>query len=617
MPKEIRNIYPGEAVFLNGRQVNRAQTLGATSTFNNENIHELGNFNIVEVIEDAPSVAVTLDTNDYATINNLASVSGRNPDKTRLITLSSFETAVADVVAPVIQGSDYGKTGVNAAAGTLTILRTMFIEKAFINNIELSYSTGGTATENFALESDNKAWYFNDASNVVDAQITQDGATTKFAVSTFTLDSGLTVGLPELQQLNDGSYTLGTDEFRVKKVVLVDTLVADLTTLSGYSETEYVYDDTFDWNAGAGSATFSATGNKFQIGQNLVTANANTGRYEGSGIEFQHAGATPAATSYIRIRYTGITGGQYFTPNTDHVGGIRQGQAQLYLIPTLKDTNGLEQINWTDYDIFWRVTSVTVSTPLSREVLNELGHHRPYSRTITFPVEISVSVESIDSDTEMFCKLSGVNFESIPQGTEVDIDSMLKDLNLVIKIYRYTDVQRKQIKARLANAGVTITGWVEAESCIKDNNAELIAYGDPTGVDSCVLGSNGIYYFLHDLIPMKVVSVRKLTATDEGQTLSVGSNATQSFSFKAFNVQFGVGGASPQTLSVPVSGEALIVNSGALAPWTYDLNNLGLSINRSGTTEVDGFTYVEEGTSEWWQAYKWGLSEKTDTADAY
>ena len=616
MPKEIRNIYPGEAVFVNGTQVNRAQTLGATSTFNSENINELGNFNIVEVVEDAPSVAITLDTFDHATLNNLALIAGKNPSKTRLITLSSFEDSSVDIVAPVIKGSDYGKTGVNAAAGTLSILRTMFIEKAFINNIELSYSTGGTATENFALEADNKSWYFNDASNVVDATIVQDGATVQFGVSTFTLASGYATE-PNLQQLNDGSYTLGTNENRIKKIVLVNTLVADTTTQSGYQETDYLYDGNYDYNGGSGSATFSTTGNLFQIGQDLSAPNANTARYEGVEIEFQHSGATPAATAYMRLRYVATVGGQYHIPNTDFVGGLRQGQVQLYLIPTIKDSNGLEQIDWGSYNIFWRVTSVSVSTPLSREVLNELGHHRPYSRTITYPVEISVSVESIDSDTEMFCKLCGANFETIPQGTEVSIDDFLKDLNLVIKLFRYDDVRRKKIKTLLSNSGVTVTGWVDAESCIEDDVAALIAYGNASGVDYCCLDSNGKYYFVHDLVPMKVVTVRKLSPTDEGQTLSVGSNATQSFSFKAFNVQFGVGGAAPQCLSVPASGEVYVLNSGAAAPWTYDLNHLDLAINRSGDTEVDGYTFIEKGVSAYYQAYKWAITNTGDTADSY
>jgi hypothetical protein len=60
-----------------------------------------------------------------------------------------------------------------------------------------------------------------------------------------------------------------------------------------------------------------------------------------------------------------------------------------------------------------------------------------------------------------------------------------------------------------------------------------------------------------------------------------------------------------------------VLNSGAAAPWTYDLNHLDLAINRSGDTEVDGYTFIEKGVSAYYQAYKWAITNTGDTADSY
>lgn len=682
--KEIRNIYPGEAVFIYGRQVNRAQTLGATSTINSENVNELGNFDIVEVVEDAPSVAITLDTNDHATITNVGLVAGKNPDMLRFLDLASFEDSEIDIVAPIIRGADYGKTGVDAAAGNLTIYRTMYIEKAFINSIELSYTTGGIATENFALESDNKRWFFNDSSNVIEAELTTDGSV-EYELTDLTIATGLSA--PDMQQLNDGSYTLGSDEDRIKRIRLINTSVVDATSISGYQETEYLYDGTYDSVPGSLSdVNFSdSTKNLFKIRQG--STNANTNRKVGIAISLQAAGgAVPTSGRTVKLTYTANDSGNYFTPTVEYVGGLRQGMIQIYLIPTLVDNNGLQKIGWNDYNIFWRVTSVTVSCPLTREALMELGHFRPYSRTVTFPVETSVAIESIDSDTEMFCKLTGKNFETVAgaTGTEVSIDDFLEDLNAVVKLYRYTDVQRKKIKNLLENSGVNIYGWIEEESCCSDQWCHLPAYGgqryrlNTTGaitgtfsvgeaitsasgagtlvevgtgylvanvtsdfgdgetvsggtsgaqvslaasnaqsaiVDSCVVDTSGKYYFTHDLIPMKVVTVNKLAPTDEGHTLSVGSNATQSFSFKAYNWQMGIGGAAPQCLSVPTSGNYYVINSGSLDAWEYDLNNLSLKVNTGSSPEIDAVTHIDYGITGPWQAFKYGISLGVDTCD--
>lgn len=636
--KETRVIYPGQGVFLNGTQVNRAQELGSTGTLNTEIVNELGNKDIVEAIEDTPSVAITLNTNEFGTINNMALAAGLNPDKTRFVTVDDYESAFADIVSPIIKGVDYGKTGVDVAAGNLTIYRTLYIEKAYTNSIELSYTTGGMATENYAMESDNKAWYFNDGSSVVDARIFMDGSdnivpltSDEVVVITGVTSDGVektiaSANNPNMVNLNDGSYTLGRNDERIKQIVYVDTSTEDATTQSGYDETVYLYDGTY---ANGGTASFSASGeNLFQV-ELAAAEDSDTERTDAIAITFQNAAGTtiaaaggtdPESNNYFRIRYAAADYGKYPIPNNEFRGGLRQGQAQVYLLPTKLDSNGLKQLDWTTQNIYWRIQSVTISASLSREQLPELGHHKPYARPVTFPIPISVSIESTDSDTELFAKLSGLNFEDLPRSTEVSIDDLLQSLNLVVKVFKYTDIDRKKIYALLKNEGATasdLAGWVEDESYVLETSSPLLAYGGTDNYqDKVVQDSNGEFYFLHDLTPMKVITVKQLIPNDEGATLTVGSNATQTFSFTGYGMAAGIGGGAPQVLSVPASGEDYYVlgHSGESA---YDIGYLDLKINHSGASEIDWVTFIENGSTENWQAFKYGITLSGDTADSY
>jgi len=214
MQQEIRTIYPGEAVLIDDTRIIRAQTFGATGTINSEDINELGNFEIVEAVDNAPTVAIDLTQFDYASIDTEALLAGENPALTRYVGVTTFNKDVGVVIyAPVIKGEDYGKTNANAGqndalATHLPIYRTMYIENAYVNSIDLTYNTDGNAEESFSIESDNKRWLFNDASSVVHGFATNtlsgavvvddaDGVTgaRKFVVagadSAFTIDSGL------------------------------------------------------------------------------------------------------------------------------------------------------------------------------------------------------------------------------------------------------------------------------------------------------------------------------------------------------------------------------------------------------------------------------------------
>jgi len=527
MSREVRNIYPGECLFLNDTQVLRVQTFGASTTLNSEDVNELGNLEIVEIVDNVPAVAITLDTFCHGSIATVALLAGKDPLNTRYVRAADFESASVDIYAPIIQGADYGKTNTEAAAGTLDIYRTMYIDNAFVNSQTMTFNTTAIATENYAMESDNKAWYFNDGASVVRGQVNISTGDTDYDTSELTLDSGKTADDDTLMtQLNDGSYTLATDLDQQKIIKVIDatdgfTVLKELTSAGSVAN-------------GAGDPAGFVAG-QFYIEQHL-SIERPTGNPVGETIHIHTDDAVTYDTEILDVRYIAKKGGAYFSPDASFISGLRLGQTQIYLAPFLSGTTKIDPAD----EIFWRMISSTITVTLTREPLLELGHFRPYSRPLTFPIPVTVASEATDADTEMFAKLCGKDFDT---DTEISIDDLLKDQNLIVKLYRYTDVQRRKIAAALVNdGGKNITGFNVSDTSFDEDTCDLPAYGGAGIDDSVTVGSET--YYTHDLAPLLTIVVKRLIPTGENQNLAIGGNATQTFDFRADNATVGIGGAN-------------------------------------------------------------------------
>jgi hypothetical protein len=171
----------------------------------------------------------------------------------------------------------------------------------------------------------------------------------------------------------------------------------------------------------------------------------------------------------------------------------------------------------------WRLTGVTISADLTREPLTELGHLGPYDRPLTLPIPITVTVDSTAGDLENWAKLTG-QYTEYAAGTldDIDLNDLMNkdDLILMVKIYEQTDEE----------AG----GVGSGRKALTDN-----VIGDTPLVD----GSFGSAYTSGVReYAMKTVIVKNLKITDEGMTLDVGANATQTFGFRSNNDLFVVKG---------------------------------------------------------------------------
>lgn len=219
--RRTRIIYASQSVNAEGRILYRVQTFGSTTTFNTTDYFELGQLNLTDVVDDAPGVAVTLDTLDYGSIYTMATLAKipvdnlhhniRQSDGTTFYgTVGAFGdtsngdlddatfsglpaasgTGIANlVVKETLGGAALGylhgcqlidfarECGVSKGVDIASPIQaecklgsadneiefTKFVKDVFINNIEMNYRSDDTSAENYAGETEQKQWFLNNA----------------------------------------------------------------------------------------------------------------------------------------------------------------------------------------------------------------------------------------------------------------------------------------------------------------------------------------------------------------------------------------------------------------------------------------------------------------------
>ena len=122
MARRNRIIYPSNSVWANGNVLYRVMTFGSTTTFNTEDIFELGQLKVIDVVDDSPTVAVTIETDEFGALSNLYHLANLEFDNVVVPGLSvvdldpaaGFAHSSADhqpfaLQVEVIQGQDVGR----------------------------------------------------------------------------------------------------------------------------------------------------------------------------------------------------------------------------------------------------------------------------------------------------------------------------------------------------------------------------------------------------------------------------------------------------------------------------------------------------------------------------
>lgn len=155
-----RATYRGVGLFANGKQLNRVTAFGATGTLSKEEVFELGNPDIIEIVEDSPEVSMTIDANEYGSLDTIKHLAGLDEIPSTGIKFSEvFENANVPIW-------NYVKENAN----TETVY-TQLMTGAVLTNYSANFSTDGNSTESFSLTADNKTWLLNEGRHVVLAKL--------------------------------------------------------------------------------------------------------------------------------------------------------------------------------------------------------------------------------------------------------------------------------------------------------------------------------------------------------------------------------------------------------------------------------------------------------------
>lgn len=233
-------------------------------------------------------------------------------------------------------------------------------------------------------------------------------------------------------------------------------------------------------------------------------------------------------SDYVGSSITAIVGG---LPETSTISGVNLSTKEIALASALTgapDASSLvlvstepttaSQVLIGDYELALRLQNVTFSADLTREMQKELGHLNPYARTLTLPIEFTVSIDTTAGDLETFAKFAGKG-SKFKNGTLTNLDIVdlfAKDnLAVVAMIYQQSDAEA---------GGNGLDRKVNAPDM----------FGDAYFAD----GIRGVYTATDGSLteyPLKTVIAKNLRITSEEYNLAQGDNATQTFEFRGTN----------------------------------------------------------------------------------
>lgn len=460
MARRNRIIYPSNSVWANGQCLYRVTTFGSTTTFNTEDVFELGQLSVIDVVDDSPTVAVTLETSEFGSLSNLYALSNMEQDDV----LTHDATSVSGHLTVVSGLGDAGLNplefyhgvaltdfGLSAVCGNSSVEiwapiqsecslgttdssldQTMFLPRVFINSIEWTYSAGANAAENIGGETDAKFWFVNDGKFIANEEFvyTADGAGVHGDLNDGTTGgSGLRVNVAativHLGLDEDAGATIPNQRVSVRSTGQLAFLRFDGTgapsvryfNRSTGGASEIPVEEGTSGNDVVGAYIYDPTDNSLTDPTDLLT-NADFGLdVEAAKEEGDILIVTYSANAYP-VKFGDLTGGSQGRHTTLNISATRRDAE--YFVPIeiapehkpedvgavrqgqieiyLIDKDVLSPEFARDGELALRVTSATISADLTREPLFELSHLRPYDRSLTFPIPFTVTVESTAND---------------------------------------------------------------------------------------------------------------------------------------------------------------------------------------------------------------------------
>jgi len=502
MARRNRIIYPSNSVWANGNVLYRVMTFGSTTTFNTEDVFELGQLKVIDVVDDSPTVAVTIETNEFGSLSNLYALANMEQDSIldhSATSVSGHLTSVSGIGATAtgiayyhgVTLTDFGLSAVcgnssveiwapiqaECSIGTASdsLDQTMYLPRVFVNSLEWTYASAANAAENYGGETDAKFWFVNDGKFISNEEFvyteaaigtdldpnsgTSGGTGYKIPKATASVFLGLdedaaTAELVSTRSTGQLAFlrfdNLGNPAVRYFNAsdgttteIAVEAGAAAVAGAYAYNSTDNELFDPTDLASNADLLGEAKAGGDILYVVYAANAFANAWADIDAALQGSRGSGGAAATSTMATRRDA----EYFAPievDTAHkpedVGAVRQGQVEIYLID--KDVLGLAADR--DEQLALRVTSATIAADLTREPLFELSHLRSYDRSLTFPIPFTVTVETTANDLEEYATLASKKAGVVTDQTTDDIsiyDFMTAQnrLDLVVQIYQQTD----------------------------------------------------------------------------------------------------------------------------------------------------------------------------------
>lgn len=471
MGKPTRVRYSSVGVFVDDIDMDRVQTVGTSTRYNDQELRELGTLNIIEVAEDLPTIDVTIDTNEYGSNKTLATFANKG--------FGCRVFAVPTANAP-------GSSKVILEEGSVIVNGT----RIYVKRAEIPITTRGAYT--ISIKPDPKAtqqWtlsvdQYNASTNPNPTPPSVPAGEIGIAQISATDDS-LVVTQDMITDIRDFK-TVNILDFELAKAdVYIPVIPSGSNTIERTCYLENVYITRLDFNYSVdGVATenysaetdskrwlfnnakqviveqFRATNNQATYTLAYTPTKLANGKYylkilkNGQEIDATVNPTTktvtfsPALTlgDQVKIRYCSSQGGLFHkqdenmvSDSYEHPGGVRRAYIKIYLTEGGQDK------------VLARVQSARITANLTRQALYELGKMKPYDRPLNLPVEITASLEFTDSDLEALARLAGKSYDVDtgidPSVVELNIRDLLKDRGLLIEIYRLDDEKLTKLPA--------------------------------------------------------------------------------------------------------------------------------------------------------------------------
>jgi hypothetical protein len=550
MAKRNRIMYASQSVRANGHLLYRVQTLGSNTTFTAEDVFELGHLDRIDVVDDVPAVAVALETNGWGDTDTMAVLAGMNPARMVGAPTASGAYLRTDI-ACTGSGSARYYHGVSladftlcngvkiwapvqneAAFGTLDddIQMSLFMDKVYVNSVTLTYNVGANATENYAAETDNKMWLVNNGKF-----ISKEEWTIYAPANSQTLTLGLQVS-DTIPALSNCKYAFlawtetGQEGIIVKGAADRDGTVYPISTAAAAG--------VFGYTAGSQTITLptdaatlfpaTAKGYKFEL------------TYAASAYATTSGDADKVYAKYFELVTTNTDPDSPLAHHAEDLGAIRQGQIEVYLV----DPDLLSGKTNDDWEMQLRMQTMTITANPTRTAQNELGHARPFARSMNFPVEITTNTTVTAADLEKHAVIAGLtpaDYEAGGNGVDLSLTHLMSKTNLVavVKIFQQTD---EEAGGTGMNRKAMIASMGSDEYFDWDGAGNYLSYDPDTSghVGSCTSPPRER--------PLKTVIVPGLKLVAENFNNAVGggrgggAGATQEFNFRSVNKLFVVKG---------------------------------------------------------------------------